>query len=203
MMNPAKPVTIQEIAKSEPVWDKKNSTFMRWMYFQNGNRFPGYSKKYGQTERRDKTDLITNWILRDLSGGYLDKHTTDPKITPLDFSDWYKQISPNQWEPMFRLDYTCPQWYNTKYMEDRKLVAFLTNFYTMLRNGKSVSYIINALQVKTRAERLDPLGYDTPRFISIDDLNIYTHKLKAEGKYSNEQINHFYQNYKQKYFTKK
>ena len=61
----------------------------RVIYLQNGYTLTGYSKKVGQNERRDKVDLLTNWILRDLLNGYLDKATTNPKITPIERIEYY------------------------------------------------------------------------------------------------------------------
>ncbi len=75
--------------QNEPVWDRAHSTFLRIIYLMNGYTLVGYSKKVGRNEKQDKIDLLTNWILRDLKNGYLDRATTNPKITPLDRIEYY------------------------------------------------------------------------------------------------------------------
>jgi hypothetical protein len=58
------------------------------------------------------------------------------------------------------------------------------------------------LYVSKRAEKLDPLSVEQPRFMSLEDLNFYVHRLQGEGRYTTEQISHFNTSYKNKYFSK-
>ncbi|HEY0652245.1 MAG TPA: hypothetical protein VGD65_03915 [Chryseosolibacter sp.] len=186
---------------SEPVWDRTHSTYMRIIYLENGYTLTGYSKKVGRNERRDKTDLLTNWILRDLKAGYLDKHTRNPRITPLDHIEYYIKRDEN-YEPIFNLYYSFPEWTNTRWMENKKLFSFINRFYGMLRNQASVTEITNALEVRTRASRLDPLDITSPRFASIVDLNAYVHLLKNRSDIPPDALEDFYHKYKAKYFLK-
>lgn len=187
------------IRHNEPIWDKAQSTYMRVIYLQNGYTFTGYSKKVGRNERRDKVDLLTNWILRDLKAGYLDKRTTNPKITPIDRIEYFLKQS-ESYEPILNLYYDFPEWVNTKWMENKKFYVFINRFYEMVRNQASVTTIANALEVRTRAQQQDPLDISIPRFSSMPDLNAYIHRLKTHTDLSGEAVDNFYRKYKEKYF---
>src|SRR6478609_1004442 len=102
-----------------PVWDKTNSTYMRIIYLRNGYTLTGYSKKYLQSERRDKIDLLTNWILRDFKAGYLDKATLNPKITPVNRIEYFIKYQ-NEYQPVINLDYEGPEWINPKWLDQKK-----------------------------------------------------------------------------------
>ena len=186
-------------------WDKENSTYYRVLVMDNGRDLVGYSKKIGMEEKEDKTDVLTNWIVRDFEGGYLDKNTVNPKITRLKCADWYKRITKNplEHELMFTLYYDTMEWHNTKYAEDKKLVEFLRKFYWLVRKNPTATTVRNSLYVSTRATKTNPLSTERPRFMSIEDLNFYLAKLQNDGRFSPDQINHFYTNYKEKYFTKR
>lgn len=187
------------IRHNEPIWDKAHSTYMRVIYLQNGYTFTGYSKKVGRNERKDKVDLLTNWILRDLKAGYLDKRTTNPKITPIDRIEYFLKQS-ESYEPILNLYYDFPEWVNTKWMENKKFYVFINRFYEMVRNQASVTTIANALEVRTRAQQQDPLDISIPRFSSMPDLNAYIHRLKTHTDLSGEAVDNFYRKYKEKYF---
>lgn len=189
-------------SKNEAIWDKKNSTFMRNIYCCNGYVFTGYSKKYKNNERRDKTDLLTNWILRDFKNGYLDKKTSNPKITEVDRVEYFQKRS-ERYEPIVNLYYDFAEWPDQKWMDNKKFFAFIYRFYDMIRKGIDATAIVNALEVRTRATRFDPLYLDTPRFSSMNDLNAYVYKLRQEEKEEIEAIENFYRKYKEKYFTQR
>lgn len=183
---------------NEPVWDKAHSTYMRIIYLKNGYTFTGYSKKVGRNERRDKVDLLTNWILRDLKAGYLDKHTTNPKITPVDRIEYFLKRG-DAHEPVVNLYYDFPEWINSKWMDNKKFFAFVNRFYSMLRSQASPTTIANALEIRTRAAAQDPLDISTPRFASMPDLNAYIYRLRNETDLSSEAVDNFYRKYKEKY----
>jgi hypothetical protein len=184
-----------------PVWDKANSTYMRVIYLSNGISLVGYSKKYQLNERIDKVELLQNWILRDYKGGYLDRKTTDPKITPLDRIEYF--IKHNEtYYPVINLYYDFPEWVNQKWMDNRKFFYFIKRFYEMIRQGHAPSAIINALEVRTRASAKDPFDLTSMRFPFMPDLNAYVHRLRLEGKYPEEAIENFYRKYIEKYFRK-
>lgn len=193
-------ITSKEI-HNEPVWDKAQSTFMRVIYLQNGYTLTGYSKKVGRNERRDKIDLLTNWILRDLKNGYLDKQTANSKITPLDRIDYFRKLPDGNYEAIVTLYYECPDWVEPKWMENQKLVSFITRLYILLRKGVNSIAIANELEVRTRAQRHDPLDYTIRRFASMVDLNAYVIRLKTSDRHPPEAIDHFYRQYKQKFFN--
>ncbi|MBS1489710.1 MAG: hypothetical protein JSS93_04220 [Bacteroidetes bacterium] len=186
-------------------WDKENSTYCRVLVMENGRELVGYSKKIGMEEKQDKTDVLTNWIVRDFEAGYLDKNTVNPKITRLKCADWYKRITKNplEYELMFTLYYDTMEWHKTMYAEDKRLVEFLKKFYWLVRKNPTATTVRNSLYVTTRAEKTDPLSIERPRFMSIEDLNFYLSKLQNDGRFTPEQINHFYISYKEKYFTKR
>ncbi len=188
--------------KNEAIWDKANSTFMRQIYCCNGYAFTGYSKKYKNNERRDKTDLLTNWILRDFKNGYLDKKTTNPKITEVDRVEYFQKRN-ERYEPIVNLYYDFAEWPDQKWMDNKKFFAFIYRFYDMIRKGIDATAIVNALEVRTRAPRFDPLYLEAPRFGSMNDLNAYVYKLRQDGKEEIEAIENFYRKYKEKYFTKR
>jgi hypothetical protein len=186
-------------------WDKENSTYFRVLVLQNGRDLTGYSKQIGMEEKRDKTDVLTNWIVRDFESGYLDPQTKNPKITPLRHADWYKQVSKNplSHELMFTMYYDTMEWHNTKYADNKRLVEFLKKFYSMVRKPDiTPTTLRDTLYVTKRAEKLDPLSIDKPRFMSIEDLNFYLNRLQGEARYSSEAIMHFYTSYKAKYFDR-
>ena len=187
--------------RNEPVWDKTNSTYMRNIYLTNGYVFTGYSKKYRNNERRDKTDLLTNWILRDLKNGYLDKNSTNPKITEVDRIEYFKKTG-TEYVPVINLYYDFAEWPNQVWMDNRKFFAFIHKLYDMLRRGIPIPTIINTLEVRTRAPRVDPFFLDTPRFATLNDLNAYVFRLRQEGKFEKEEIENFYRKYLEKYFKK-
>lgn len=186
--------------QNEPVWDKLNSTFIRIIYLKNGYTLTGYSKKVGRNERRDKVDLLTNWILRDFRNGYLDKNTLNSKITPLDNIYYSIQVE-GRIEPVIELFYDYPNWINLKWSSNKKFFAFITRFYDMVHRQVPPSEIVNRLEVRTRAERFDPLDTSTPRLSSMRDLNACVTRLRTEGNYSEEAIEAFYRKYKEKYFN--
>jgi hypothetical protein len=187
--------------RNEPVWDKANSTFMRNIHFANGYVFTGYSKKYQNNERRDKIDLLTNWILRDFKNGYLDKNSQNPKITETDRIEYFIRKG-TDFVPVINLYYDFAEWPDQSWMDNRKFFSFIFRFYEMQRKGTPVPSIINALEVRTRAPKLDPFFLDTPRFSHINDLNAYVFRLRNEGKFPKEEIENFYRKYKEKYFKK-
>jgi len=186
--------------KNNPVWDKANSTFMRLIVLSNGVTLTGYSKKVARNERNDKTDLLTNWILRDYKNGYLNRRTKNEKITQLDYIDYYKKTD-NEYEPIIKLTYTHPEWLNPQWMENRKLYVFINRFYDFIEKGKDESFIINALEVRSRTALQDPFNLSFVRFTSIRDLNAYVDKLKNQKDLSMEAIEHFYRAYCAKYFS--
>jgi hypothetical protein len=186
---------------NEPVWDRTHSTYMRIIHLQNGYTLTGYSKKVGRNERRDKTDLLTNWILRDLKSGYLDKHTRNHKITPLDRIEYYIKRD-ESYQPILNLYYSFPEWTNTTWMDNKKFFSFINRLYGMLRHEATVTDISNALEVRTRASRIDPLDITSPRFASIIDLNAYVHLLKGRSDIPQAALEDFYNKYKSKYFLK-
>jgi hypothetical protein len=186
--------------KNSPVWDKANSTFMRLIVLLNGVTLTGYSKKVARNERNDKIDLLTNWILRDFKNGYLNRRTKNEKITQLDYIDYYKKTD-NDYEPIIKLTYTHPEWLNPQWMENRKLYVFINRFYDFIEKGKDESFIINALEVKSRTAPQDPFNISFVRFTSIRDLNAYVDKLKNQNDLSMEAIEHFYRAYCAKHFS--
>lgn len=184
--------------KNNPVWDKANSTFMRLIVLSNGVTLTGYSKKVARNERNDKTDLLTNWILRDYKNGYLNMRTNNEKITQLNYIDYFKKID-NDFEPIIKLTYTHPEWLSPTWMENRKLYVFINRFYDLILKGKDESFIINALEVRSRTSLQDPFNLSFFRFTSIRDLNAYVNKLKNQNDLSMEAIEHFYREYTKKY----
>jgi hypothetical protein len=181
-------------------WDKANSTFMRVLIMQNGIELTGYSKKIGMEEKRDKTDVLTNWIIRDFEQGYLNKNNLDPRITALKYSDWYHRKSVTEFELMFSLYYDTVEWHDIKYAKNKKLVDFLNRFCYLSKHNATANTIRDQLYVTKRAERLDPLSTEKPRFLSLEDLNFYMNRLQSEERFTNDQLQHFYTSYKQKYF---
>ncbi|MCZ8020202.1 MAG: hypothetical protein O9302_03225 [Cyclobacteriaceae bacterium] len=181
-------------------WDKANSTFMRVLILRNGIELTGYSKKIGMEEKRDKTDVLTNWIIRDFEQGYLNKNNTDPRITELNYSDWYHRKTSSDFELMFTLYYDTVEWHNIKYAENKKLVEFLNRFFYLSKKNATANTLRDQLYVVKRAERLDPLSVDKPRFLSLEDLNFYLNRLQNEDRFTADQLQHFYTSYKQKYF---
>ncbi|NOS92999.1 MAG: hypothetical protein HOP30_13830 [Cyclobacteriaceae bacterium] len=184
---------------NEPVWDRENSTFVRTIYLTNGYTLTGYSKKVGRNERHDKIDLLTNWILRDLKNGYLDKETTR-KITPLDRIEYYRRNGDNL-DPIINLYYECPDWINTKWLDNKKLVSFINRLYSLMRKGLNAGAISNELEVRTRAPKQDPFDLSKKRFINMIDLNAYVLRLRNQSDLPNEAVDNFYRKYKEKYFT--
>lgn len=186
--------------RNEPIWDKAHSTYVRIIYLQNGYTLTGYSKKVGQNERRDKIDLLTNWILRDFTNGYLDKSTTNPKITPVDRIEYYAKRGDSM-EQIVNLYYDFPEWINTKWIEQKKFASFINRFYSLLRNRQSPSAIANELQVRTRAPKLDPLDISLRRFSNMIDLNAYVIRLRSDSDLPKEAVDNFYRSYKEKYLN--
>ncbi|MBS1507012.1 MAG: hypothetical protein JSS79_10235 [Bacteroidetes bacterium] len=192
-------MTTSKEIRNEPIWDKAHSSYIRIIYLQNGYTLTGYSKKVGQNERRDKSDLLSNWILRDLTNGYLDKSTTNPKITPIDRIEYYAKRGDSV-EHILNLYYEFPEWISTKWLENKKLVSFINRFYFLLRNGKEPALIANELQVRTRAPKQDPLDFSLRRFSNMIDLNAYVVRLRTTSDLPTEAVDNFYRNYKEKHF---
>jgi hypothetical protein len=119
---------MNETKTKGPVWDKANSTYMRIIYLSNGVNLTGYSKKYMQNERRDKIDLLTNWMLRDFKNGYLDKRTSNQKITTLDHIEYFIKQN-DSYHPIINLYYDFPEWINHKWMDQKKFFYFIKRFY--------------------------------------------------------------------------
>ena len=185
--------------KYEPVWDKAHSTFVREIFLKNGTRLTGYSKRVGRNERRDKIDLLTNWMLRDLKNGYLDKSTTNPKITALDHIEYFFTTEGSP-EPIVNLYYEFPEWTNMRSLENKKLVKFINRFYELIRKGKNPSEISNELEIRTRATNQNLLDVTLRRFSNMIDLNAYVLRLKNESDFPSGAIDHFYIKYKETHF---
>jgi hypothetical protein len=192
---------MNEPKTKSPIWDKANSTYMRIIYLSNGVSLTGYSKKYQQNERRDKIDLLTNWILRDFKNGYLDRKTTNPKITVLNHVEYFIKQN-DTYYPVVNLYYDFPEWVNQKWMDQKKFFYFVQRFYQMIRQGLPAPEILNALEVRTRASSKDPFDIGTPRFANMADLNAYVARLRNESDLEEDGIEHFYRKYKEKYFTR-
>jgi hypothetical protein len=191
-------ITTREM-KNEPVWDKTHSTYLRIIYLKNGYTLTGYSKKVGRNERINKVDLLTNWILRDFKNGYLDKATTNPRITPVDRIEYYTKKG-DAYEPIVWLYYDYANWINPKWTENRKLVAFIERLYFLIQKGKDAAAISNELEIRTRAPKQDPLDISIKRFLNLNALNAYMIHLRSESDLPQESIDHFYRKYKEKYF---
>jgi len=192
-------ITSKEI-HNEPIWDKAHSTFMRVIYLRNGYTLTGYSKKVGRNERRDKIDLLTNWILRDLKNGYLDKSPSNTKITPLDRVEYFLAKG-NAYEPVLNLYYDFPEWPNPSWMENRKLLTFINRFYGLIRKGLNPTAISNELEIRTRAPKHDPLDFSIRRFASMIDLNAYVVRLKTDSDLPADAVDNFYRRYKEIHFN--
>lgn len=190
--------TPQTQARNEPVWDKVNSTYMRNIYLVNGYVFTGYSKKYKNNERKDKIDLLTNWILRDLKNGYLDEHTQNPKITETNRIEYFEKKG-SDYIHIITLYYQFAYWENQSWMDNHKFSAFIARFYDMIEKKIPVAAIVNALEIRTRAPKADPFSIEHPRFLKVKDLNAYVLQLRREGKYPMEEIENFYRKYLNKY----
>ena len=184
-----------------PVWDKANSTYMRIIYLENGYTLTGYSKKFLQSERRDKIDLLTNWILRDFKNGYLDKATLNPKITPVNRVEYFIKQQ-NEYYSVINLYYEGPDWINPKWLDQKKFYAFITKFYAMVRRNLAVSEIVNALEVRSRASSKDPFDISIPRFPNKPDLDAYMQRLLNDPNMEREAIENFYRKYNEKYFKR-
>lgn len=192
-------MNIQKFTQREAVWDRKESTFVRSIHLETGVSLTGYSKKVGRNERRDKTDLLTNWILRDYKNGYLDRKTTR-SIDRLDRIEYYKKID-NDYELVIILHYTFADWGRSRWITNKKFFSFINRFYSMIEMGRSISEIVNALEVRTKASPQDPLDISVCRFPTMRDLNAYVVYLKTETDIPHDAIDSFYEKYKQKYFN--
>ena len=192
---------MNEPKSKAPIWDKTHSTYMRIIYLSNGKSLTGYSKKYMQNERQDKIDLLTNWILRDFKNGYLDRNTTNPKVTAVDRIEFFIKHN-GDYHPIINLYYDFPEWINQKWVDQKKFIYFIQRFYSMIRQGLAVNQIVNALEVRTRASSKDPFDLTTPRFLGMADLNAYVLRLRNESSLEKEAIENFYRKYVEKYLTR-
>ncbi len=178
-------------------WDRQGSTYVRIISFADGKEMTGYSKKINFTERRNPVDALTNFILRDYMGGYLDAKSEKALANPTIRIDYY--LNRTQ-ERIVSLTYVTPDW-TQKGAENKKLLNWVNRFYAMIRSGKSPAEIEDALMVRTRERNRDELDTSYQRFFTLTDLNYYFNMLLDQKKYPEEAVHHFYRSYKEKYFN--
>jgi hypothetical protein len=182
---------------NENGWDREGSTYVRIITFTDGKQLTGYSKKIGNNERRNPVDGLTNWILRDYIGGYLDARSDKAIANPTSRIDYYLNQTQDR---IISLTYAAPDW-TQKAAENKKLFNWINRFYAMIRAGKPSSEIENFLMVRTRERNRDELDYSVQRFFTLSDLNFYFNLLLEQKRYTAEAIHHFYREYKLKWFS--
>lgn len=186
----------REKGYAEGQWDTLDSTYMQKIYFK-GNKAPliGYSKRSGYSERNDKLSLLTNWIIRMYTTGYLDpKNTTKDDIECIEY--YFNKKAP----PIliFRLYYDYAEW-NPAYLDKKKLVDWIDRFYAMIEKGELPDNIYRAMYDKTRTRKEDPFDLSLKRFMNANHLAKYCSQLFRDGAYAAGEIERFYHAYWKKH----
>jgi hypothetical protein len=176
-------------------YDRENSTYKQYIFFTNGKMIEGYSKKVGFAEPVDATNCLTNFILRMYIKGYLRPGT---RYDPID-NITYLYNKTNQ--HIVTCYYDFPE-FNPEILSDEKKVSWITNFYKDINDGKKLSYIEKKYHRRGRKTSEPTLDVTTHAFVSPDHLIRKIKVLFQEGRFSMEQITHFYRQAFQIYFPK-
>jgi hypothetical protein len=177
-------------------FDTDNATYMQVIRFLNGKVIPGYSKKVGFEENVDPTNTLTNFILRMYIKGYLRSGT---KITPVKEIEYKLNHPP--YTTIVTCTYTMP-YLNPEYLRDKRLRSWLNGFYQAIEDGKPVKHIQHNFYRQGRIAEVDRLDSNQHGFLNPRHLLQYCIKLIDADAYPIGHIIHFYQNCKNKYFSR-
>ncbi|MDF9795327.1 hypothetical protein OKW21_000590 [Catalinimonas alkaloidigena] len=177
-------------------YDTDNATYMQVIRFLNGKVIPGYSKKVGFDENVDPTNTLTNFILRMYVKGYL---RPSKRITPV------KEIEYKLNQPPYTTIVTCTYkmpYLNPEYLRDKRLSKWLSGFYDAIERGQPKEHIERNFHRQGRASEVDKLDSNVHAFLNPRHLLQYCIELIEKNEYPIGHIIHFYQNCKNKYFSR-
>lgn len=183
-------------------WDKVYSTYKRTLYLINGRELTGYSKQIGKQERNDKIDLLTNWIIRDYEGGYLNDQSRDLRKSKLKEAIWWriKDASKNEFEPIFTLKYNNVIWHSVIFYNNEVLRRRIERFYHLVRYGAPTEEFRRTLYVSGRGARTpEPLSLEWKKWPTRQELLAHLGSKEIQDFYGENEIQAFYQSYIEKY----
>ncbi|MEO9968135.1 MAG: hypothetical protein ABJF11_20250 [Reichenbachiella sp.] len=175
-------------------WDTSQSTYQQEIILENGKSFPGYSKRLGKEEAKDKRILLQNLILRMYQAGYLDENNPQ-RDNAVQITYSWKDDSTGRYVHAFTLYQDCYEWNPNHYRD--YLDKFLTRFYELKRSGKNP---YEHLYETKRAKFLDPLSITNQRFFNKVNLRNYCVRLIKNNIRAFGEVLNFYIKYCERYF---
>lgn len=173
-------------------WDSEGSTYRQEITLENGKFYPGYSKRLGREEARDKRVLLQNMILRMFDVGYLnEKNLYRTNATQIVYS-WKNNFG--KYVHAFTLYQDCYEWNPDHYRD--YLDAFLTEFYRLKKAGENP---YEKLYENKRTKIADPLSLLPPRFFNKLNLRNYCVRLIKGNIRAFGEVLEFYRKYCQRH----
>ncbi len=178
--------------KSLP-WDPEGSTYKQEITLENGKFYPGYSRRLGKEEARDKRVLLQNMILRMYDIGYLnEKNPYRSNATQIVYS-WKNNLG--KFVHAFTLYQDCYEW-NSDHFRDY-LDDFLSEVYRLKKVGGNPYEL---LYENRRTKMADPLNLEL-RFSNRLNLRNYSVRLIKNNIRAFGEVLDFYRKYCEKYFN--
>ncbi|MCV9387492.1 hypothetical protein [Reichenbachiella ulvae] len=177
---------------SQP-WDTVESTYRQEITLKNGKWFPGYSKRVGMPEAKDKVYLLKNMILRMYKQGYLDE--TNPDRSDAEYIEYFWKNTKGKYVSIFRLYQDVHEWTtNTEYRS--YLEDFLNDFYRLKSKGLDP---YSQLYISKRSPRGDYFDLDMRKFYNYQSLRGYCLSLIKKNIKSHGEVKQYYIKYAQKW----
>ena len=179
-------------------WDERGSTFCQLIRFTNGKSIQGYSKRVGFNERNNKIDLLTDWILRNLVGGYLDQK--NPSKSEIDCIEFYRNEIDGSAKLILRLHYTHYEIDKNNFEDPSKLLKFLRRFYERVNAGHHAMEIYNELKIRVKQRSENLLSLE--RHIFQDPIQLLHHcqKIIKTRKHQPSEVRDFFGQYMSRFF---
>lgn len=174
-------------------YDIENATYRQFIKFVNGKSIDGYSKKVDFAEPVDANNCLTNFILRMYVLGYL---RLGSKYDPIEYIAYQFNHTGNHIVTCY---YDWPE-INPDHIGNSRLVNWLKNFYADINLNKGSTYIQKKHYRRGREAYDHELDISRHAFLTPDHLIKKVQRLFQEGRFSVDQITHYYRQALQIYF---
>ncbi|MEP3388745.1 MAG: hypothetical protein ABJO02_11185 [Reichenbachiella sp.] len=174
-------------------WDPEGSTYQQEISLENGKFYPGYSRRLGKEEPRDKRVLLQNMILRMYDVGYLNEQNPNRTNAIQIVYSWRNKLG--KFVHAFTLYQDCYEWNPDHYRD--YLDAFLSEFYRLKRIGENP---YEKLYENKKTKMADPLSLSPPRFFNKPNLRNYCVRLIKGNIREFGEVLDFYRKYCQTHF---
>lgn len=173
-----------------------NATYRQTIYFVNGRKIDGYSKKIGFVEPVDPINCLTNFILRMYISEYLLKGST--RIDPVRHIDYcYNHTHSHILTCRYDFVELNPAIIETQ----PRLVQWIGQFYKDLDNKLAPEQMQAKYHRRGRAAYNSDLDINQNGYLNPDQLVRKVVQLIRDGLHPLPHIGHFYRQCMEKYFN--